>query len=64
MGTHIYRTPFDSNDPMNGEEVMILGQSEVPRTDGTGIDILLHIRFDTGEMIAAWPEEIQEKPDA
>jgi hypothetical protein len=64
MGNHIYNTPHDSADALNGQEVTKIAQRKVLRSNGTGYDWLYMVRFDSGPTLEVWEEEIQEKPDA
>lgn len=55
MGTHIFQTPYDGTDAMNGEECSVIGELE------RGGEKLLVIEFTNGAKVEVWPEEIKEK---
>jgi len=60
MGTHIFDTPYDRRDAMNGEECNVL--KHFTRESSAGLDHqLVLIEFSNGAKAEVWPEEIHEK---
>jgi hypothetical protein len=59
MGTHIFNTPYDEADPLNGSECIVQRTKQVPFNDGTETQCV--ILFDSGTYMEVWPEEIQPK---
>lgn len=50
----IFNSPYDPNDPLNGQECAILS------TKGTIHGLMLVVKFNDGTVEEVWAEEVQE----
>lgn len=62
MGTHIFNSPYDQYDHLNGQEVTITKTIDVPDSTHDGEVLPMYeIVTDSGVTLEAWPEELKEK---
>ena len=63
MGTHIFNSPYDQYDRLNGQECTITETINIPSlTHDEEVLPMYRIVMDSGEAIEAWPEELKAKP--
>jgi hypothetical protein len=59
-----FNTPYDRDDPRNGQEVEVVAQRMVPfftQLDGRSAQKQYTVRFPDGFEDNVWPEEIGEE---
>jgi len=62
MGTHVFDTPYDADDPLNGKECVIQKTKQVLNHINEPEPMYV-ILFDHGPYLEVWPEEIHLKEE-
>lgn len=57
--THIFTTPYDALDSLNGKKCRIARTIKVKNSDGTTSEAY-RVVFEDGTEVGAWTEELKE----